>query len=76
MSDEARMRGMHRGFSDLVSLVMRHEELMAALHLSHHERSWLRTSVIDAHIFLLTYMQHMQNSEAESLQVCRPVCPV
>ena len=68
MSDDIRLSAMQHGFETVAALVMQHEELLAKLQLAKHARQWLRTSTINAHLFLLTYIHHMHGSR-DAIQV-------
>lgn len=72
MSDDERFRAMADGYEGVVGLVIRHEAALAAQKLPTRERAWLRTSVLNAYVFLLTYLQHVHDSEGDALQVRLP----
>ena len=68
MSDDARLLEMQAGFDRIAALVMRHEDLLVKLQLPADERQWLRASVINAHLYLLTFMDHLLGSR-DAIQV-------
>jgi hypothetical protein len=70
MTDDERLESMGRGYERLVGLVIKHEECLTKLQLPAQERAWLRASVINPYIYLLTYLQLVQSAEAGALQVC------
>jgi hypothetical protein len=71
LTEDDRLQEMSSGYEHLVGLVIKHEECLAKLKLPAQKRAWLRASVINPYIYLLTCLQHA-GAEADALQVCSP----
>lgn len=67
---EDKSKVMEEARERVLDLISSHEELLLSLRLTETQKAWLRCSVVNCYLLMLSSLQHIDQDLPAALQVC------